>query len=51
MTDEELARRACVLVRDMLKDAARHLARVDFGELNDVMFEAERRGYYRETAT
>lgn len=46
MTDEELARRACVLVHAMLRDAARHLSRVDFGELNEVMIEAEHRGWY-----
>lgn len=46
MTDEELARRACMLVRAMLRDAAPYLARIDFGELNAVTIEANRRGYY-----
>lgn len=46
MTDEELARRASVVVRDMLSDCARHLRKTDLAELNAVMYEAERRGYY-----
>jgi len=45
MTDEELARRACVVLRAVTRDAARYFSRVDFGELNLVMVEAERRGW------
>lgn len=45
--DEALARRMALVIRDMLSDAARHLCKTDLAELNDVMFEAERRGWYR----
>lgn len=45
MDDEELARRASLLVRAMLRDAGPHLARIDFDELNTVLTEANRRGY------
>ena len=47
MSDEELAQRACLLARDMLKDAARYLYHTDIAELNDVMIEAEKRGWYK----
>lgn len=40
-----VARRACLVLRAAVRDAARYLSRVDFAELNDVMFEAERRGW------
>lgn len=48
--EADLAKRACLLVRVMLTGAARHLCKTDLAELNAVMLEAERRGWYREDA-
>ena len=47
MPVEELARRMALVIRDMVSDAARYLSQTSMSELNDVMYEAERRGWYR----
>jgi hypothetical protein len=46
MPDDELARRACLVLLQAARDAAGRFSRVDWSELNAVMYEAERRGWY-----
>ena len=43
---EDLGKRAAKLVQSMLRDCGKHLSgRVSFGELNDVLYEAQKRGW------
>lgn len=47
-TDAELGARASRLVASMLAQAAKHLTG-DFGEINDVLYQAGRRGWLKES--
>lgn len=47
-TDAELGARASRLVASMLAQAAKYLTG-DFGEINDVLYQAGRRGWLKES--